>query len=302
MTRLDLSHFESLVAVVEAGSVTAAAKQLMISQSAVSHRLAEAERRLGYPLFDRRPARPLRPTPAALALCQTAQRVLPELRRAESDFLRAEGQERDVVRLGVGSYDCYHWLAGFHSYAREQLPEVLFELVVVGDSPAAQLADGAVDVVLAIGNPEGRYASMPLFDDELVLITHPAHEAAKQAFIEPSMVKDEVYITYSRTPSPGFEYDRFIRPAGLTPRTTLVIEQTNVIAEMVATGVGVSILSRWAMSPWLENNKIAAIACGPTGLPLNWRALVRPTTPDESLERRVSALIAHWLSGDLNPA
>ena len=91
LARLDLHHYATVLAIVETGSMTAAADQLAVSQSAVSHRLAEAERRLGQPLFDRRPARALQPTPAGLILAQAAQRALPDLIRAESDVARGRG-------------------------------------------------------------------------------------------------------------------------------------------------------------------------------------------------------------------
>ncbi|MCY7298382.1 MAG: LysR family transcriptional regulator [Ilumatobacteraceae bacterium] len=91
---LDLHHLETLVAILETRSVTAAAKRLGVTQSAASHRLAEAQRRLGGRLFQTNLGRTLRPTPAAVALCQAAQRILPELARAEADFMRAAGTDR----------------------------------------------------------------------------------------------------------------------------------------------------------------------------------------------------------------
>ena len=49
---LDLRHYETVLAIVELETMTAAAKELSTSQSALSHRLAEAERRLETSLFD----------------------------------------------------------------------------------------------------------------------------------------------------------------------------------------------------------------------------------------------------------
>ena len=47
LPRLDIKHLAVLVSVAETGSVTAASARLGLTQSAVSHRLREAERRLG---------------------------------------------------------------------------------------------------------------------------------------------------------------------------------------------------------------------------------------------------------------
>ncbi len=302
LARLDLHHYATVLAIVETGSMTAAADQLAISQSAVSHRLAEAERRLGQPLFDRRPARPLQPTPAGVVLAQAAQRALPDLLRAEHDIARAAGEAVDVVRLGVGSYDCYHWLPDYHRHASSTLGDVLLELAVVGDAPGARLRDGAVDVVLAPGWPEGQFSTRYLFTDELVLVTHPDHPLAGGAFVEPGALAEETFLTYSRTPSPGFEFDRFVRPSGVVPRTVLVIEDTGAITEMVASGIGVAILSRWALTPAIEADKVVATRCGRPGLDLTWSALIRERAAADAPESRVADDLAGWLSAVTEPA
>lgn len=293
---LELRHYATLIAIVDTGSMAAAADRLSISQSALSHRVAEAERRLGDDLFERRPARALRPTPAGLALYQTARRVIPDLHRAESDFVRASGRSIDVVRVGVGSYDCYHWFTAFQSHLGEVLPGTLLELAVVGDAPGNRLRDATVDVVLAPGAPTGVFDSRPLFTDELVLVAHPDHPLADVPWIEPDTLADELYLTYNRTPAPGFEYDRFFRPANVEPRPMRVIEQTGAIAEMVASGVGVSILSRWALSPWIAAGKVTDVRCGELGLPLPWSALTRAGTHADSPEDRVADVLGDWLA------
>lgn len=295
---LDLHHFETLVAVVETRSVTAAAKRLGVTQSAASHRLAEAQRRLGGQLFQPHVGRTVRPTPAAVALCQAAQRILPEIARAETDFMRAAGTNREIVRLGVESYDCYHWLPGFHTHTKDAIPDVVLELVVVGDSPVSKLSSGSVDVVLAPGSAVHTAESLRLFTDELVLVTHPDHPLAGREWIAPSALRDEVYLTYSDATVPGFEVDRFLRPAGIAPKTLLIIEQPGAIAEMVASGLGVSILSRWAMTPWIDAGKVAAVRCGERGLDLEWRSLLRPGTDGASAELRVARELARWLTAE----
>ncbi len=294
--RLTSQHFETIVAVIDAGSVGDAAELLAISQSAVSHRIAEAERRLGVDLFIRRPSRVLLPTPAGLTLYQGARRALPELARAEHDVVRSAGDAFDVVRIGVGSYDCYHWFAPFQAVVRDRLPEALLQLAVVGDSPVEQLNRSAVDLVLAPGNPTGAAHSVPLFDDELVLLVHPEHPAAGTAWVGPDVMDGEAYLTYNIEPVPGFEFERFVDPAVGSPSTVTVIEQTGAIAEMVAAGLGISILSRWAVTPWLNAGSVVAVPCGRDGLALSWVAVMRSGTPERGVEASVARLLAEWLT------
>ena len=301
-SRLEIHHYETIVAVSDTGSVTAAAGRLHVSQSAVSHRLAEAERRLGGRLFERRPSRGMQPTPAALALCQAAHRAMPDLARAEHDFMRSVGGTTATVRIGVGSYDCYHWLAPFTAAAGERLQNLMLELVVVGDAPVQRLADGTADLVLAPGKPQGVCTSQHLFTDELVLVTSPDHRLADRTWIGPEVVGEEHYFTYSRQPAPGFEYERFVRPAGVSPRTITVLEQTGAIAEMVAARFGVSILSRWAMSPWVGIGRLAAVRCGRRGLDMEWSALTRIDAQLDAPERQVADAIIGWLNNTESPS
>ena len=315
-TALDRHHYETLVAIVEHGSMTAAARALSIGQSSLSHRLAEAERRVGVALFERRPARPLQPTPAGIVLVQAAERALPELARAEADVGRLTEVSSRIVRIGVGSYDCYHWFVGFNRFVGENSPRVLLELVVVGDGPAAKLKDGSVDVVIAPGVPVGAYRSTPLFDDELVIVAAPGHfdsfrdaygdsvpasteprSASRQShadWLPATAIDGEVFLTYNQQPTPGFEADLFVG-AGGAPRSVVVIQQTGAIAEMVASGLGVSILSRWAMSSQLRAGSIEAFRCGEAGLPIVWRALTRAGTSDDGVEADVVAALREYL-------
>ena len=83
--RLEIKHWQVLHALHHEGTVYRAADRLGISQSALSHRLAEAERRLGGAMFERE-GRRLKLTTAGAALTQTALHIVPVLERAEADF------------------------------------------------------------------------------------------------------------------------------------------------------------------------------------------------------------------------
>ena len=289
---LDIRHYETIVAIVEMGTVTQAASDLHSTQSTLSHRLAEAERRLGVQLFDRGRGRRLTPTRAGLATHQAASRALAELSRNEQALLVEEGEVVSVVRIAVGSYDCYHWFPSFLRSSRRQDPDVELQLVIVGDEPGQALAAGEVDLVLAPGAPGGAIELLPAFDDELMLIVTPDHELAKRQSIAPYDLVGENYLTYNSSPSPGFEYDRFIRTGDEYPRVVTVVPQTSAIAELVAAGVGVSILSRWALRASLDAGRVAAVRCGLEGLDLAWSVAIRSTEASDSPVRRVAHHLA----------
>ena len=293
---LDLRHYETVLAIVELGTMTEAANRLATTQSALSHRLAEAERRLGTPLFNRGPNRRLMPTRAGLVIHQAASRALADLGHSEATVLAEERPLTATVRIAVGSYDCYHWFPDFVTRAAAAHPEIGLELVVVGDSPGAALAAGHADLVLAPGRPEGNVALSPLVDDELMLMTAPDHRLAGRTMIDAEELASEAYLTYNARPAPGFEYDRFIRPANAYPRRVTIVRTTSAITELVAAGTGVSILSRWALTPAIESGRIVPIRCGGDGLSLTWSGVVRASEPDDGPPRLLMALLADHLA------
>ncbi|NQZ32395.1 MAG: LysR family transcriptional regulator [Oceanospirillaceae bacterium] len=284
-----------LKAIGETGTLRQAAYTLGITQSALSHRLAEAERRLGGLLFVRE-GRKLRETAAGRAMTQTANQIIPILQRAELDFEQAADNEITVVRFGVAAYSCYHWLPAFLAKMSKIEPGLQLELVASAtQNPLRNLQEGTVDVVLAPGYfAAPGIESIPVFQDELVFVTNVKHKLAGKKFIEAEDLAGEDYLTYSKTAQPGFEYERFIRPSGVVPHLVTVVEVTDAIVELIASGFGVSILSKWAVQSAIKNNSVAVMKVSAESLDLEWSALIRTSEPSSSTARILSARLAQW--------
>lgn len=293
--RLDIRHWEMLKAINESGTLRQAAHALGITQSALSHRLAEAERRLGGLLFERE-GRKLKETSAGRAMTQTANQIIPTLQRAEFDFQQMADNEVTVVRFGVAAYSCYYWLPAFLKEMKKKEPGIQLELVASAtQNPLLNIQEGTVDVVLAPGHLiVPGIDSIPVFQDELVLVTHLAHELATKSFIEATDLESEQYLTYSKSAQPGFEYERFIRPSGIAPHLVTIVEVTDAIVELIAAGFGVSILSRWAMQSAIKNENVSVTQVGKDSLDLGWSALVRESEPSGSAARTLSKRLSEW--------
>lgn len=81
---MELRHLEVVVAVLRAGSVSAAARELLLTQPAVSRQLRACEQQLGLRLFVRVAGGPLRATPEALALSAPVLRAHQDLCRVQA--------------------------------------------------------------------------------------------------------------------------------------------------------------------------------------------------------------------------
>jgi LysR family transcriptional regulator, regulator for metE and metH len=293
--RLEIKHWQVLHALHKDGTVYRAADRLGISQSALSHRLAEAERRLGGAMFERE-GRRLKLTTAGAALTQTALHIIPVLERAEADFEQWAQDTEHLVRVGIAAYNHFSWLAEFINGLSQKHSTIQIELVASANrQPTHSLLQGEVDLVLAPGIFEHSGLGVKkLFEDQLVMVTSPDHPLASKDFVEPADLAQETYLSYSRDSHPGFEYERFIRPAGISPRVMKLVEMTDAIIALVGAGLGVAILSKWAVQDAIDSQKLVAIPLSDKGLSLPWSSLTRSGEAKNSPVKQVESFMQHW--------
>lgn len=100
MAGITLRHMEYLVAVIDEGSMTAAAARLHVTQATVSMALAECERRLGVPLLVRQPAKGVAATLAGHRVAVQARRILGLVLEMEASVLAMPGELAGDLEVG----------------------------------------------------------------------------------------------------------------------------------------------------------------------------------------------------------
>ena len=133
---MNLRHLEILEAVAQTGTFTGAAQKLYLTQSAVSHAVAELERQTGTALFDRLP-RGVRLTPGGALLLEESQGVLTSFRDLESRMDRLE--ERAPVKLVSSITIASFWLPKILRSLRLRLPGLQIQVRVVSAARAIGL-------------------------------------------------------------------------------------------------------------------------------------------------------------------
>lgn len=271
---LEVRHLRLVVAVAEHGSLTAAAERLHLTQSALSHQLRDIEERLGAALFLRRNRR-MMPTPAGQRLVDTGQAVLSQLERAES-AVREFGRDRQgLLRIATECYTCYHWLPGVLQEFTARCPGIDVQINVEATSrPIPLLLGGRLDLVLTLSPVrDRRLAIAPLFRDELVVIVPARHPFASQPHVRPQQLADECLFTYSSREE-SYVFQRLLIPAGISPRRLHQVQLTEAIVELVRGGLGVAVLARWAIQPYLDRRSLVAVRLTANGFYRNWSAVV----------------------------
>jgi len=265
---LESRHLQTVAAVAETGSLTAAAKRLHLTLSAVSHQLRELESLFGVSLFDRK-ARPIKTTPAGERLLQCAQQILPLLTQAEADVLALAGQQpSERLFLALECHSCIEWLLPALDELRLARPDLDVDLRLGPRfDPIPALLGREVDAVLSTDRtPDPEVHHSALFRYEIVLLMSLDHALAGRAFVEPSDLEKEPFVTYPVELTRLDFYTRFLRPAGVEPQVARTAELTSVLVQLVRSRRGLAALPRWAVADELSRGGLKALQLGRAGL------------------------------------
>ncbi|RQX06930.1 LysR family transcriptional regulator [Micromonospora arida] len=247
---MQLSTLQVFRAVAEHGSITAAARSLRYTQSAVSRQIAALEAETGAPLLDRLP-RGVALTEQGRCLLGHAEAVLDRLDTARRDL--AALRDLSAGRLRVGAFPTAvaalvpRALANFKS----EHPEVALSLVE-GLTPGLleRLVDGDADVAVvsaASDQPlDGDQFDLHHLVDETLLVAVPrTHRLARRRTIRLRDLADESFIAGSATAEETLL--RATLPAGFRPRIDIVAAEWTGKLGCVAAGLGVALVPALAV-------------------------------------------------------
>jgi LysR family transcriptional regulator for metE and metH len=273
---LEVRDLRLVTAVAEHGGLTRAGAVLHLSQSALSHQLADLERRLGAPVFQR-DGRRMVLTPAGERLRDAAIPLLDAFRRAEEDARSVASQRREVLRLSTECYTCYHWLPGvlrdFHALHPTVEPRIVAE---VTRRPIPALLRGEIDIAIVSKRVRDRRIwFLPLFRDELVAVVAPEHHWARRRVVGGADFATEHLIRHTVPIAESSIWQEMLIPARVAPRMESEVQLTEAILEMVRAGLGVTVLARWAVAPHVRSGALVAIPLGKRRMRRQWTAAVR---------------------------
>jgi len=265
---LESRHLQTIAAIADTGSLTAAARRLHLTLSAVSHQLRELESLFGVPLFDRK-ARPIKTTEAGERLLQCARAALPLLAQAEADVLVLAGQKAsERLFLALECHSCIEWLLPALDELRAARPDLDVDLRLGPRfDPIPALLSREVDAVLSTDRtPDPEVHHSALFRYEIVLLTSAGHALADRAFVDPSDLIDQPFVTYPVELTRLDFYTRFLRPAGIEPQVARTAELTSVLVQLVRSRRGLAALPAWAVADELTRGGLCAVRLGKAGL------------------------------------
>jgi DNA-binding transcriptional LysR family regulator len=260
------------------GSITAAARHLRFTQSAVSRQIAALEAEVGARVFDR--------LPRGVALTEEGRTLLPHAEAVLDRLTAAQRSLDDLHRLGsgrlrVGAFPTAvaalvpRALASF----RSAYPDVALSLVE-GLTPGLleRLAAGDADVVVVSSSPTGpidpaRVDLHHLLDERLLVAVSHEHRLARRRTVRLAELADDAFIVGSANAEETLL--RASLPSGFQPRIEIIAAEWTGKLGCVAAGLGVALVPALAVR----------------GTPADI-ALLRLHAEDESVRRIFAATIA----------
>lgn len=264
---LQASHLRSMLALAETGSLTAAARQLHLTQSALSHQIKGLESHFGTRLFQRK-SRPLKLSVAGQKLLQLARSVIPRMEECEYSLSRMAEGVAGRLHIGIECHSCFQWLMPTLDCYRESWPEVELDLTL-GHSfePMPALRSGRVDLVISsdlVADPDLQF--FPLFGYESWLAVSAGDSLASKSYVHPGDLANQALITYPVEPGRLDVFALFLQPAGVVPRHIRQVELTPMMMQLVASNRGVAALPSWALNEYQSNPRLRFLRMGSEGV------------------------------------
>ncbi|MGR3486323.1 MAG: LysR substrate-binding domain-containing protein [Paracoccaceae bacterium] len=285
---LEIRHLRTVEAVARTGSIAAAADELCVTQSALSHQIKSIEAQTGVPILTRR-TRPMRLSDAGRRILATAQRVLPEMAAlgAEFDGLRQGSAGR--LHVAIECHACFDWLLPVLDRFRRAWPDVDIDIRagLAFDSIPALLRE-EVDVVIS-SDPDDRAATyLPLFDYAPVLVAPATDPLAARERVLAEDFAGRTLITYPVERARLDVFSQLLTPAAVEPASVRQAELTEVILMLVAAGRGVAVLPDWVMR---QSRGTSGLITRTIGDPLVTRRLFAAVRPAEATVPYLSHLV-----------
>jgi LysR family transcriptional regulator for metE and metH len=276
---LDRAHLQLLAALLEHGRLGDAARSLHLSPSAASHRLAEAERRMGTRLTES-VGRTLQFTQAGAHLAQAAVELERATERALLTTRWMGSDEPPRIRVAVGFYDTAGWILDtFNPPAGAPRIELLrFRDQDLLDAVRSNEAD--IAIAPWPKRPSG-LESVLLGADTLAAAVPAGSPLADGHPVDPAELYDQIFLTSDYRPTRGFEFHEFFLASDSVPVTVVQVQSLETLLRLVGQGEGVTIQPSLVLTWNRPHRTVAIVPLAGRQITVHWSATHRRSAGPE---------------------
>jgi DNA-binding transcriptional LysR family regulator len=289
MRHVTLRMLRVFAAVARHLSVTAAAKELHLTQPAVTMQVKELERNCGAPLFERL-GRRIYLTEAGRELAACAANVTENLRETQERLDALRGLKKGLLKLGAVSTAQYFAPALLAAFTRLH-PDVNVRFSVGNrEETVRHLAENEIDLAI-MGRPPREIETLaePFARHPLIIIAAPSHPLAGKRRVPLKKLESERFLIREEGSGTRASMERVFAQAQLTYQASMEMNSNETIKQTVIAGMGISFISAHTVGLELKARKLAALDV--VGLPVvrDWFVIHRK-------DKRLSPIAAAFRS------
>ena len=285
--RLSLDQLEALWWIARLGSFRATARQLRISQPAVSNRIRELERHIGFAVVERTGARP-RVTPRGVEVVRYAEQMIGLAESLATHF--DEQQAPGTIRLGAADTFALTHLPGLLKRIASRHPATHVELDIdFSANLNRKLHAGELDIAfLTAPTASATVTIEPLLDLDLAWLAGPRMALPKR----PLTPADLANVPILTNPRPSHLYRTIMdwfAAGGVVPRRLNTCTSLTIMARLTANDIGVSVLPYAILQRESGGRRLRRLASNPR-LPPHHMAIAYRDEPGRRDLRQVVAI------------
>ncbi|MCQ8240038.1 LysR family transcriptional regulator [Rhizosaccharibacter radicis] len=261
--RVTLEQIRIFVAIAERQHVTATARALNLTQSAVSNALAALEERHAVRLFDR-VGRGIVLNGIGRTFLVEARAVLARAALAEAALADLSGLRRGTLRVFASQTIVGYWLPRRLVRFHQSYPGIELSVEAGNTREVANaVLDGRCELGLAEGEVENAgLERRPVGEDRLLVLARPSHPLARRDAVRSEALLEEAWIMREAGSGTRSTLESALRAAGHDPsalRVRMVLPSNEAVLGAVQAGGGVAALSEQVARSALAAGHVAAI-------------------------------------------
>lgn len=294
---MNITQLRAFVTVVDKGSFSAAARDMGISQPAVTMQVQALEADTGATLLDRRYRR-VDLTEAGQALLPHARKVLEQLDEARADIAATSGTVSGRLRIAASTTPGVYVVPGLLGGFVERFPEVGVSVAVADTAQVVESVEtGSADFGIAGSMVRGaRVRFDEIGFDELVLIAAPSHPLAGAKGVRLAELCDETWVFRESGSGTRQAAEKLLADHGLDVvelRVAVELGAGEAILSAVEGRLGIAVVSRLVAQRALELGSVVEVDA--VGLPA--RRQFFAVLPKATLTRAAQEFYEHLRAG-----
>jgi DNA-binding transcriptional LysR family regulator len=256
--RITFRQLETFAAVARLNSFTKAAEALHLTQPAVSIQIRQIADTIGSPLFEQT-GRDIALTPAGEELLKTVRGLDDVWNRFESAIDELKGLKRGKLRVALVTTAKYFLPRMLGAFCR-RYPEIDIELEIANREKIVERLRNNQDDLYVMSYPPNDLdiVRLPFLDNEYVVIAPISHWAVGEPVFLQALAK-EPFLLRELGSGSRHVIDQHMRDTNTQLKVRLSLASNEAIRDLVASGMGLSVLSRHALGNNPEGDGLAIL-------------------------------------------